>query len=61
MTSPLIASPAGDQSADRLPLIARPLVTSPLIACVFWDTSNVVLLGGLGLILAGIITATQFR
>ena len=28
---------------------------------VFWDTSNVVLLGGLGLILAGIITATQYR
>ena len=28
---------------------------------VFWDTSNVVLLGGLGFILAGIITATQFR
>ena len=28
---------------------------------VFWDMSNVVLLGGLGLILAGIITATQYR
>ena len=28
---------------------------------VFWDTSNLVLLGGLGLILAGIVTATQFR
>ncbi len=28
---------------------------------VFWDTSNVVLLGGLGFILAGIITATQYR
>ena len=28
---------------------------------VFWDTSNVVLLGGLGLILAGIIAATQYR
>ncbi len=28
---------------------------------VFWDTSNVVLLGGLGLILAGIVTATQYR
>ena len=28
---------------------------------ILWDTSNVVLLGGLGLILAGIITATQFR
>ena len=28
---------------------------------VLWDTSNVVLLGGLGLILAGIVTATQYR
>jgi len=28
---------------------------------VFWDTSNVVLLVGLGLILAGIISATQYR
>ncbi len=28
---------------------------------VFWDTSNVVLLGGLALILAGIVTATQYR
>ena len=28
---------------------------------VFWDTSNVVLLGGLGFILAGIIAATQYR
>ena len=28
---------------------------------VFWDTSNVILLGGLGLILAGIVTATQYR
>ena len=28
---------------------------------VLWDTSNVVLLGGLGLILAGIITATKYR
>ena len=28
---------------------------------VFWDTSNVVLLGGLGFILAGIVTATQYR
>lgn len=27
----------------------------------FWDTSNWVLLGGLGLILAGIITATQWH
>ena len=28
---------------------------------VFWDTSNVILLVGLAFILAGIITATQFR
>ena len=28
---------------------------------VIWDTSNVVLLGGLGFILAGIVTATQYR
>ncbi len=28
---------------------------------ILWDTSNVVLLGGLGLILAGIVTATQYR
>ena len=28
---------------------------------VFWDTSNVVLLVGLAIILAGIITATRFR
>lgn len=28
---------------------------------VFWDTSNIVLLAGLGLILGGIITATQYR
>ena len=28
---------------------------------VLWDTSNVVLLGGLGFILAGIVTATQYR
>ena len=28
---------------------------------VFWDTSNVVLLGGLGFILAGIIAATHYR
>jgi len=28
---------------------------------VFWETSNVVLLGGLGLILGGIINATQYR
>ena len=27
----------------------------------FWDTSNIVLLAGLGMILAGIITATQYR
>ena len=27
----------------------------------FWDTSNIVLLLGLGMILAGIITATQYR
>ena len=27
----------------------------------FWDTSNPVLLLGLGMILAGIITATQYR
>jgi len=27
----------------------------------FWDTSNVILLVGLGLILAGIVTATQYR
>ncbi len=28
---------------------------------VIWDTSNVVLLVGLGFILAGIVTATQYR
>jgi len=28
---------------------------------VVWDTSNWILLGGLGLILAGIITATQYH
>ena len=28
---------------------------------VIWDTSNVVLLAGLAFILAGIITATQYR
>ena len=28
---------------------------------VFWETSNVVLLAGLGSVLAGIITATRFR
>lgn len=28
---------------------------------VLWDTSNVVLLGGLGFILAGLITATQYH
>jgi hypothetical protein len=28
---------------------------------VFWDTSNWALLGGLGLILAGIVTATQWH
>lgn len=28
---------------------------------VFWDTSNPVLLLGLGMILAGIVTATQYR
>ncbi|MCQ3807110.1 MAG: hypothetical protein OXB92_04290 [Acidimicrobiaceae bacterium] len=27
----------------------------------FWDTSNIVLLLGLGMILGGIITATQYR
>ena len=27
----------------------------------FWDTSNPILLLGLGMILAGIITATQYR
>ena len=27
----------------------------------FWDTSNIVLLLGLGMILAGIVTATQYR
>ncbi len=28
---------------------------------VLWDTSNVILLVGLGIILAGIVTATQYR
>lgn len=28
---------------------------------VLWDTSNLILLAGLGFILAGIITATQYR
>ena len=28
---------------------------------VFWDTSNVILLVGLAVILAGIVTATQYR
>jgi hypothetical protein len=28
---------------------------------IVWNTSNWVLLGGLGLILAGIITATQYH
>ncbi len=27
----------------------------------FWDTSNVILLVGLGMILGGIVTATQYR
>lgn len=27
----------------------------------FWNTSNIVLLAGLGMILAGIVTATQYR
>lgn len=28
---------------------------------ILWDTSNAILLAGLGLILAGLVTATKFR